>query len=98
MKISSSLTRLSPVASYSSSGADNFLDIDRIRANPLYTCYVTLPNGRVLTGLVDSGNTFEISTGIRFIQFFFSKMKGKFQIEKKEKQGNKQSIFFQVYE
>ena len=66
MKISSSSTRVNPVASYSSSGADNFLDIDKIRANPLYTCYVTLPNGRVLTGLVDSGNTFEISTGAKY--------------------------------
>lgn len=53
-------------AALTSSAANNFLDIDAIRANPLYTCYITLPTGLQITGIVDSGNTFEVSTGAKY--------------------------------
>ena len=52
----------------SSSSSSQYLDIDRIRANPVYATYITIDNGIQLQGLLDSGQTFDISTGAEYTE------------------------------
>src|SRR5574344_270352 len=66
MKSSSSISVYSKANAIKSADASLFLDIDRVRANPVYKTVVTRPDGRKIIGILDTGNNGDISTGATY--------------------------------